>query len=115
MKRWKKLLPALAMTACLADGGAALAQGLPLERYVADPEHKDEIIGFYLNALLSGMSQANARSRPPLFCLNDGGAAAAYEMLDRRIARLQQEKKLSPDMTVDTIVMDMLIDEFPCR
>jgi len=101
--------------AFILTSGPALAQGLPLGRYLADPEHKDDIVGFYLNTLLSGISLANERTDPRLFCLDTERAAHAYELLDNRIARLTKEKKLAEEMPLDVIVMDMLMDEFPCK
>jgi len=114
MKRCMQLLTAAILT-CTMASGPALAEGLPVGRYLADPEHKDDIIGFYLNALLSGISLANDRAKPRLFCLDEEGAGAAYELLDKRIARLQKEKKISEEMPIDIIVIDMLMDEFPCK
>lgn len=100
---------------CSLASGPALAQGLSLGRYLADTEHKDDIIGFYLNSLLSGISLANERANPRLFCLDTERSESAYELLDKRIARLQKGTKLSEEMPIDVIVMDMLMDDFPCK
>ena len=114
MKRCMKLLSVAILTCTLASE-PAMAQGLSLGRYLADPEHKDDIISFYLNTLLSGISLANERAEPRLFCLDTERAASAYELLDNRIARLQKEKKLAEEMPIDVIIMDMLMDDHPCK
>lgn len=91
------------------------AEGLPVSKYLEDPEHKNEIFGFYLNALFSGINLANERAKPHLFCFEQGNAESPYEMIDRRIAKLKREKRLNNDATVDEIIMDILIKEHPCN
>ncbi len=91
------------------------AEGLPVAKYLEDPEHKNEIVGFYLNAVFSGISLANERANPRLFCMSQGNTESPYEMIDRRIAQLKQDKRLKDDSTVEEIIMDILIKEYPCR
>lgn len=91
------------------------AEGLPVSKYLEDPEHKNEIFGFYLDAVSTGINIANGRIKPPLFCLNKDASLFAYDIIDKRIKKLQQEKRLVPDMTVDSIIIDLLIEEYPCK
>ena len=91
------------------------AEGLPVTKYLEDPEHKNEVILFYLNTLFSGINLANSRLKRPLFCMSDANPESAFEMIDKRIKKLQKEKNLTEDKTVDSIIMDVLIDEFPCK
>jgi hypothetical protein len=80
-----------------------------------DPEHKDEIIGFYLDAVFTGINLVNARITPPLFCMEQQSPESAFAAIDKRIMKLKKEKSLSPDKTVDSIMMDILIEEYPCK
>lgn len=91
------------------------AEGLPVAKYLEDPEHKNDILGFYLEAVFSGINLVNQRIDPPLFCFRESGQESAYAIIDKRIKKLQNEKKLSPDMTIDSIMMDILIEEYPCK
>jgi len=91
------------------------AAGLPVSKYLEDPEHKNEIIGFYLDAIFSGITLANGRANPPIFCMNQDNTTSPYDMIDRRITQLKQEKRLKDDSTVDEIIMDILIKEYPCK
>jgi hypothetical protein len=91
-------------------------EGLPISKYMEDPEHTNDIIGYYLNAFMSGITLANEKAMPKLFCVPEAVAAQGiYVMIDRRIANLQKQKKISNDMSVDSIIMDMLVEEFPCN
>ncbi|NVN98508.1 MAG: hypothetical protein HXX17_04220 [Geobacteraceae bacterium] len=91
------------------------AEGLPVSKYLEDPEHKNDILGFYLDAIFKGISLANERSKPPLFCFKESGQESAFSKIDARISRLKKEGHLSAEMTVDSIMMDILIEEYPCR
>lgn len=115
MKRLTVLLTA-ALLACSLSAGPASAGGVTVERYVQDTEHKNEVIAFYLNALLSGITLANERAKPPLFCMdNSTNKESAFSLLDKRINRLKKENKISADTPLDGLIMDMMIDEFPCK
>lgn len=114
----KKIM--LLLTATLLSGGmftsGAAGEGLPVSKYLEDGNHTDDIIGYYLNAFMSGITLANEKAAPKLFCVP--GAAAEqgiYVMIDRRIAKLQKLKKLSSDMSIDSIIMDMLVEDYPCN
>lgn len=91
------------------------AEGLPVSKYLEDPEHKNEILGFYLDAVFTGINLANERIDPPLFCMDQKISESAFTIIDKRIMKLQKEKRLSQGMTVDSIMMDILIDEYPCN
>src|SRR6185369_5182968 len=91
------------------------AEGLPVSRYLEDPEHKNEIVGFYLDAVFSGITLANEHANPRIFCITQGNTESPYEMIDKRIAQLKQEKLLNDDSTVDEIIMDILIKKYPCK
>lgn len=93
----------------------ASAEGLAVARYLEDPEHQNEFILFYLNTLYAGINLANERMSKPLFCMREDSANSAFMLIDKRIDKLQREKKLTEKTTVDTIVMDLLIEEFPCK
>src|SRR6185369_11600291 len=93
----------------------SIAAGLPVSKYLEDPEHKNEIIGFYLDAVFSGITIANERVNPPIFCMDLENTVSPYEMIDKRIAQLKQEKRLKDNLTVDEIIMDLLIREYPCK
>lgn len=99
----------------LLSAGSSQADGLPVSKYLEDPEHKDEIIGFYLDAVFTGINLANERISPPLFCMNRQSPESAFAAIDKRILKLKNEKLLSPDKTVDSIMMDILIEEYPCK
>lgn len=92
-----------------------VAEGLPVSKYLEDPEHKNDIMGFYLDAIFKGINLANGRSRPPLFCFKESEQESAFSKIDARISNLKKEGHLSADMTVDSIMMDILIEEYPCR
>lgn len=100
----------IALTACFSS-----AEGLPVSKYLEDPEHKNEILGFYLNAVFTGINLVNERIKTPLFCIDRNSSESAFTAIDKRIQKLQKEKRLSADMTVDSIMMDVLIEEYPCR
>ena len=91
------------------------AEGLPVSKYLEDPEHKNEILGFYLDAVFTGINLVNERIKPPLFCLNQNGSESAFGIIDKKIKKLQQEKRLLPDMTVDSIMIDLLLEEYSCK
>lgn len=97
------------------SSGFSAAEGLPVSKYLEDPEHKNEIIGFYLEAVFTGIKLANDRITPPLFCMDQENSDSAFTSIDRRIAKLQKEKRLSPEATVDSIMIDILIEEHPCK
>lgn len=99
----------------LLSAGSPQAEGLPVSKYLEDPEHKDEIIGFYLDAVFRGINLVNARITPPLFCMEQQSPESAFAAIDKRIMKLKKEKSLSPDKTVDSIMMDILIEEYPCK
>jgi hypothetical protein len=98
----------------LSDGFTS-AEGLPVSKYLEDPEHKNEILGFYLDAVFTGINLANERIKPPLFCMDQKKSESAFSAIDKRILQLQKKKQFSPDMTVDSIMMDILIEEYPCK
>lgn len=91
------------------------AEGLPVSKYLEDPEHKNEILGFYLDAVFTGINLANERIDPPLFCMNQDSQESAFDIIDKRLMKLQKEKRLSKDATIDSIMMDILIEEYPCK
>jgi hypothetical protein len=91
------------------------AEGLPVSKYLEDPEHKNEILGFYLDAVFTGINLANERIDPPLFCMNQDSQESAFDIIDKRLTKLQKEKRLSKDATIDSIMMDILIEEYPCK
>ncbi len=91
------------------------AEGLPISKYLEDPEHKNEILGFYLDAVFTGINLANERLDPPLFCLDQMRSESAFTIIDKRVMKLKKEKRLSPEMTVDSIMMDILMEEYPCK
>jgi hypothetical protein len=91
------------------------ADGLPVSKYLEDPEHKNEIVGFYLNALFSGITLANEHANPRIFCMTQENTESPYEMIDKRIAQLKQEKRLNDNSTADEIIMDILIKRYPCK
>jgi len=91
------------------------AEGLPVSKYLEDPEHNNEIVGFYLDAVFSGITLANEHANPRIFCMDQGNAESPYEMIDKRIAQLKQEKRLNDGSTVDEIIMDILIKKYPCK
>ena len=91
------------------------AEGLPVSKYLEDPDHKNEILGFYLDAVFTGINLVNERIKPPLFCIDLKSSDSAFTIIDKRIAKLQKEKRLSPDMTVDSIMIDILFEEYPCK
>jgi hypothetical protein len=93
----------------------SFADGLPVARYLEDPEHKNEVMLFYLSTIFTGINLVNNRIKPPLFCMSSENPSSAFELIDNRIKKLQKEKKLNDDMTVDSIMMDLLVDEFPCK
>ena len=113
----KKIL--LLTTVLLLSGmfaSGANGEGLPVSKYMEDSEHASDIIGYYINALMSGITLANEKAVPKLFCVSDAAAAQGiYAMIDKRIAKLKKQKRFSSDMSVDTIVMEMLMEEFPCN
>jgi hypothetical protein len=112
-----KLLLFTAVTlALLCSAGTAdlQAEGLPVARYLEDPEHKNDIFGFYLNAVFSGFNLVNERIEPPLFCMTQETPEPAYSLIDRRIKKMQAEKRLREDTTVDSIMLDILMEEYPC-
>jgi hypothetical protein len=114
MKRVTLLLAAILLTSLHA--GPVAAQGLTVERYLADPQHKDQIILFYLDTLLSGISLANERAKPRLYCFDiNRSGDSAFTVLDNRISTLLQQNKISADTPIDTLVMDMMLEEFPCK
>jgi len=109
---------ALAVLASLSITFAAAfswAGGLPVSKYLEDPEHKNEILGFYLDAVSTGINLANERIKPPLFCMSQNSSESAYDIIDKRIEKLQKENRLLPDMTVDSIMIDILIEKYPCK
>jgi hypothetical protein len=97
------------------SAGFSLAEGLPVSKYLEDPEHKNEILGFYLDAVFTGINLVNERIKAPLFCIDRNTSESAFTAIDKRIQKLQKEKRLSPDMTVDAIMIDVLIEEYPCK
>ena len=107
------LLAAFLLLASLPSDSTA--EGLPVSKYLEDPEHNNEIVGFYLDAVFSGITLANKHANPRIFCMVQGNAESPYEMIDKRIAQLKQEKRLNEDLTVDEIIMDILIRKYPCR
>lgn len=110
------ILFAAALLICGITAGPITAQGLTVGRYAKDAEHTDEIVAFYLNALLSGITLANEKAVPRLFCMESSqNKEPAFSLLDKRIARLLKEKKISEDTPMDGLIMDMMVDEFPCK
>lgn len=109
----------LTLTAALFLAGflshESAAEGLSVSKYLEDPEHKNEIIGFYLNAVFSGITIANEHANPRIFCMDQENADSPYELIDKRIAQLKQEKRLNDVSTVDEIIMDILIKKYPCK
>jgi len=106
----------LLITILLFTGSSySSAEGLPVSKYLEDPEHKNEVILFYLSTLYSGINLANSRIKPPLFCMAGAEPDSAFTAIDNRIMKLQNEKKLTGETTVDSIMMDILIDEYPCK
>jgi len=105
----------LASLFIMLPAGFSSAEGLPVSKYLEDPEHKNEILGFYLDAVFTGINLVNERIKPPLFCINQNNSESAFTAIDKRIQKLQKEKRLSPEMTVDSIMMDVLIEEYPCK
>ena len=99
----------------IVSAGFSSAEGLPVSKYLEDPEHKDEILGFYLDAVFTGINLANQRMESPLFCVNQKKHDSAFTVIDKRIMKLQKENQVTPDMTVDSIMMDILIEEYPCK
>ena len=115
MKKVSALLMA-ALIASSLSAGAASAGGVTVGRYTMDTEHKDEVLAFYLNALLTGITMTNERARPPLFCMDTrADAEPAFSLLDKRINRLIKEKKISAETPIDGVILDMMMEEFPCR
>ena len=94
--------------------GNASANGLPVGKYLEDPTHKDEIISFYLNSVFTGINLVNNRLEKKIFCMGSA-EYSAFEMIDRKISKLRTNKRLSDDMTVDEIMLDILIEEYPCK
>lgn len=92
----------------------AAADGLPVAKYLEDREHKNEIFSFYLNSVFTGINLANNRMKSRLFCM-ENAEVSAFEMIDRKINKLRQEKLLNGDMTVDDIMLDVLLEEYPCK
>jgi hypothetical protein len=90
-------------------------EGLPVSKYLEDSEHKNDILGFYLNAVFSGITLANERANPRIFCMSQENTESTYELIDSRIAQLMQEKRIKDDSTVDEIIMDILIKKYPCK
>lgn len=112
----KKIVFALLLAVLLLGNGAdSLAEGLPVTKYLEDPEHKDEVILFYLSNVFAGINLANSRLATPLFCMGGAGPDSAFTMIDKRIKKMQLEKKLTEESTIDSIMMDILIDEYPCK
>ena len=110
------LLFALMLLAGGLFAPVAKSEGLPVSKYMEDPEHANEIIGYYLNALMSGFTLANEKAMPKLFCVPGGAAELGiYGLIDRRIAKLQKQKKFSSDLSVDALIIDMLVEEFTCN
>lgn len=99
----------------LAIASHAAAEGLPVSKYLEDPEHKNEIVQFYLSSVYTGIILANSRIAPPLFCMSDANSESPFTLIDKRIQKLQKEKRLTEETTIDSIMMDLLIDEFPCK
>jgi hypothetical protein len=99
----------------LTISSVSSADGLSVSKYLEDPEHKDQVISFYLNAIFTGINLANSRLEKPLFCMSDASTDSPFARIDSKIQKLQQEKKLHEDMTIESIMMDILIDEFPCK
>lgn len=93
----------------------SLAEGLPVAKYLEDPDHKNEVILFYLSNVFTGITLANSRMATPLFCMRGAGQDSAVTLIDSRIKKMQLEKKLTEESTVDAIMMDILIDEYPCK
>lgn len=107
------LAAAFSLFGPLPSGSAA--EGLPVSKYLEDPDHKNEIVGFYLDAVFSGITLANMYANPRIFCMAQSNSESPYELIDKRIAKLKQENKLNDDSTVDEIIMDILIDKYPCK
>jgi hypothetical protein len=45
----------------------------------------------------------------------ENAEVAAFEKIDRKINKLRQEKLLNGDMTVDDVLMNVLLEEYPCK
>ncbi|GEM_PF-6170764 len=114
-----KRVPALLLAALVASSFSAVAASagnVTVGRYAMDTEHKDEVLAFYLNTLLTGITMTNERARPPLFCMdNRPDAEPAFSLLDKRIGRLMKEGKISAETPIDGVILDMMMEEFPCR
>jgi hypothetical protein len=109
------LTVSLAFALLLSTAPLAGATGLPISKYLEDPDHQSEVISFYLNAMLSGMTVVNERIRPKLYCVvADEMTGNAFDLLDERIRKLQAARRLPETMTVDELVLDVLMEEFPC-
>ena len=91
------------------------AEGLPISKYLEDPEHKNDILGFYLNAVFSGITLANERANPRIFCMSQESTESPYELIDNRITQLKKENRIKDDSTVDQLIMDILIQKYPCK
>lgn len=105
----------LAATLLLTTVSHSSATGLPVGKYLEDPEHKNEVILFYLSNVFAGINLANSRMKPPLFCMSGANPDEAFNLIDNRIKKMQAEKKLTENTTIDAIMMDILIDEYPCK
>jgi len=111
----KTAVTLLLCTILLTVSSYSSAEGLPVAKYLEDPEHKNEVLIFYLSTLYTGINLANSRANPPLFCVAGAEADSAFAVIDKRIMKLQKENKLTEETTVDSIMMDILIDEYPCK
>jgi hypothetical protein len=114
MKKTASIL-VLSLALLIASNTVVAADGLPVAKYLEDPEHKNDIFGFYLNAVFSGITLANNRLKQPLFCMDQTNPEPAFEKIDKRISKLQKDKRLTADLTVDSIMIDILIEEYPCK
>jgi hypothetical protein len=77
----------------------ASADGLPVGKHFQEPAHKNEVIGFYLNAVFTGIDLETKDGKQTV--LPREQQKIGFGIIDCKISELRAEKRLSEEMTVD--------------